>query len=57
MGLLGGILLLGGIGSIILGIVGVAVNLYMWQLPEARYSGLMILGGFAAGGLAAAILE
>ena len=57
MGLIGGLLLLGGIGAVILGAIGVVVNLWLWQLPDAGLSALMIVGGLASGGFATAILE
>lgn len=57
MGPLGFLLLLSGLGAIVLGAVGVVANLWMWHLPDAGISALMIAGGLASGAAATAILE
>jgi len=57
MGIIGMLLLLGGLGSIVLGVIGVVANLFMGQYMEAMISVTFIIGGLVAGALAASILE
>jgi hypothetical protein len=57
MGLLGGLLLLGGIGTVILGAIGVVAGIFMGEWHNALISAGFIAGGLVAGALAASILE
>jgi hypothetical protein len=57
MGLLGGVLLLGGLGTVVMGIIGVIAGLVTGQWYDALLSFGWLLGGMIAGTAGTAILE
>jgi hypothetical protein len=57
MGLLGGVLLLGGLGTAVMGIIGVIAGLVMGEWFNALLSLGWLVGGLIAGAAGTAILE
>ncbi len=57
MGLLGGVLLMSGYGAMLLGMIGIIINLFLGQWSDAGVSLLIFVGGLVAGATATAILE
>lgn len=57
MGLIGGLFMFGGMGAVLLGVIGIIVGLFTWDIEGVIMSAFLAAGGLLFGTIGTAILE